>query len=242
MDLLASVIAWVSVKISDKPADSHHPYGHGKVENISGVAEAFLIFFAAGWIIYESIGKLIRPEEIEAIPVGVIVMLISAIVNLVVSRRLYRVSRETDSIALEADALHLRTDVYTSAGVAAGLLFIWISGYHFMDPVIAMCIALLILKESFSLFKRAYGPLLDISLPEKEIREIRQIIESFGMEETGYHDLRTRKAGAYRYVDFHLNLSEQMTVREAHDLCDRIEQRIKEKFHLTEVTIHVEYI
>ena len=121
MDLLAALISFFSVRISDTPADERHPYGHGKFENISGVIEAILIFIASGWIIFEAIRKMLHPHEIEKIGLGIVVMAISATVNFFVSRKLYKVAKSMDSIALEADALHLKVDVYTSLGVAAGL-------------------------------------------------------------------------------------------------------------------------
>jgi cation diffusion facilitator family transporter len=122
MDLLASIVAFFSVRISDTPADERHPYGHGKFENISGVVEALLIFVAAFWIIYEAVKKIIEPTKVEQIGFGFAVIIVSAIVKILVSRRLYIVAKEMDSMALEADALHLKTDVYTSFGVAAGLI------------------------------------------------------------------------------------------------------------------------
>jgi cation diffusion facilitator family transporter len=240
MDLLAAVIAFFSVRISDTPADERHPYGHGKFENISGVVEALLIFVAAIWIIYEAVKKIMHPPKVGSIWIGFAVMSVSAIINALVSRRLYRVARETESIALEADALHLKTDVYTSAGVAVGLGLIWITGYYILDPIIAIVVALLILKESYTLFSKAYAPLLDVSLPEKEIGAIRQIIEKHCSGNISFHDLRTRKAGNYKYVDFHLNLPPDLTVKQAHDLCDTIENDIRASFSSIEVTIHVE--
>ena len=240
MDLLASIIAFFSVKISDTPADERHPYGHGKFENVSGVIEAVLIFAAAFWIIYEAIKKMLKPGEIENISYGFIVMLISAIINFIVSRKLYKVAKETESIALEADALHLKTDVYTSAGVAFGLLLIWITGYHRLDPVIAILVALLILKEAVELFLKAYSPLLDVSLSHKELERVKSIIQRHCMGKVSYHGLRSRKAGNYNYLDFHLNLPENLTVKEAHQICDTIENDIKSNLKNTEVTIHVE--
>ncbi len=240
MDLLASVVAFFSVRISDTPADERHPYGHGKFENISGVVEALLIFIAAFWIIYEAVKKIIQPSEVENIGFGVAVMIISAIVNVLVSRKLYIVARETDSVALEADALHLKTDVYTSVGVSAGLLLMWISGFHLVDPIIAIFVALLILKESYELFSKAYAPLLDLALPANDVTHIAAIIQKHCTADMSFHNLRTRKAGNYRYVDFHLNLDPNKTVREAHELCDLIEENIKAEFDYTEVTIHVE--
>jgi cation diffusion facilitator family transporter len=240
MDLLAAIIAFFSVRVSDTPADEKHPYGHGKFENISGVVEALLIFVAAFWIIYEAIKKLITPEEIGSLWLGFAVMTVSAIVNTIVSTKLYKVAKETESIALEADALHLKTDVLTSAGVAVGMVLIWITGYHILDPIAAILVAILILKESWELFRRAYGPLLDTALPEDDLEKITLVIEKHCTGTTGYHDLRTRKSGNYKYIDFHLNLPPDMTVKEAHDLCDIIEADIHKVVTHGEVTIHVE--
>jgi cation diffusion facilitator family transporter len=240
MDLLASVVAFFSVRISDTPADKNHPYGHGKFENISGVVEALLIFIAAFWIIYEAVKKIVRPETVEKIEIGLVVMIIAAVVNTIISRKLYHVARETGSVALEADALHLKTDVYTSAGVAAGLFLLWITDFHLIDPIIAIFVALLILRESFELFNRAYSPLLDSALPAKEVEQIAAIIRSHCTDRMSFHNLRSRKAGNFRYIDFHLNLDPSLTVGAAHAICDQIEEDIKQVIPQTEVTIHVE--
>ena len=240
MDLLASFVAFFSVRISDTPADERHPYGHGKFENISGVIEALLIFIAAFWIIYEAVKKIIEPTKVEHIGYGFAVMIVSAIVNIFVSGRLYRVAKETDSVALEADALHLKTDVYTSIGVATGLILMWISGIPLVDPIIAIFVALLILKESYELFSKAYAPLLDLALPSVDVAQISGIIKHHCTDEMSFHNLRTRKAGNYKYIDFHLNLDPNKTVREAHEICDKIEEDLKKAFDHTEVTIHVE--
>ena len=240
MDLLAALIAYISVKVSDRPADDRHPYGHWKIENISGVLEALLIFVAAVWIIYEAIHKIIKPAVVETIGLGFAVMCISAAVNIVVSWYLYKVAKSTGSVALEADALHLKADVYTSLGVAAGLGLIWLTGYHILDPIVAILVSLLILRESYTLLMKAYKPLLDESLDPEEIKMIRNIIDKYCKENIKYHDLRTRRAGNFRYVDFHLNLDENLKVKDAHELCDRIETDIKQSLVNSEVTIHVE--
>jgi len=247
MDLLAAIIAFFSVRISDTPADERHPYGHGKFENISGVIEAILIFFASGWIIFEAVKKIIHLHPVEKIGLGIVVMAVSAVVNFLVSRRLYKVAKSTDSIALEADALHLRVDVYTSLGVAVGLFLMMSLDYliqsplvHYLDPVIAIFVALLILRESFILFKKAYAPLLDEALSNGEVELIRVLISAHCSDTVSYHDLRTRKAGNYRYIDFHLNVPAEMSVKTAHDLCDIIEEEIKRSIDYAEVTIHVE--
>ena len=240
IDLVASVIAYFSVRMSNQPPDKEHPYGHGKIENISGVIEGLLIIVAAVWIVYHSIHSIIANEEVQYLEWGVVVMAISAIVNLFVSRRLYKVARETDSIALEADALHLKTDIYTSVGVALGIGLIYLTGWHFLDPIIAIIVALIILAEAFNLIKSAFNPLLDNSLNQDEIDEITKIIEGFTNNCIGYHHLRTRRSGPYKYIDFHLEVPDSMTVRESHDLCDRMEEKLKERINTADINIHVE--
>jgi cation diffusion facilitator family transporter len=238
MDLIAAVIAFFSVRVSDNPPDSRHPYGHGKIENISGVIEAILIFIAAIWIIVEALKKIINgTPELEALGIGCAVMIISAIINIVVSRNLYRVAKKTHSIALEADALHLKTDVYTSAGVAAGLLLIWITGINWLDPVVAILVAFLIITESYSLLKRAFSPLLDTAWADEEITDLEKKLDDLGVT---YHDLRTRVAGNYRFIDIHVEIPEDESVGYAHRYCDMIEDELTALYENLTVTIHVE--
>lgn len=240
MDLVAAIIAFFSVKIADIPPDESHPYGHGKVENVSGVMEALLIFAASIWIIEEAIKKIIHNEPVEYIWLGSLVMFISAGVNILVSRKLYKVAKKFDSIALEADALHLKVDVYTSLGVALGLFLIWLTGYHYLDPVVAICIALFILKESFDLLKKAFNPLLDYKLSDEDLVLIKECIEKEKGSCYRFHEMRSRKAGNKKYVDLHLEVPKDLTVESAHALCDRIERDIERNFKNMEVLIHVE--
>ena len=240
MDLLASIIAFFSVKISDRPADDIHPYGHGKVENISGVIEALLIFGASVWIIIESIKKILSPQEIESIGIGFLVMFISSGVNFIVSKQIYKVAKEEDSIALEADALHLKADVYTSLGVGVGLLLIWITNLNYLDPVVAILVAIFILKESFHLLKNAFNPLLDVKLSDKEIAIIKDEINKYSSIYCDYHDLKARKSGPTKYVDLHLVVPEDMSIKDAHDVCDKIEYDIEIILKNTHVMIHLE--
>jgi cation diffusion facilitator family transporter len=237
MDLLASVIAFLSVRMSDTPPDKEHPYGHGKFENVSGVIEAVLIFVAALWIIYEAIHKMLVPAPVENIEIGAAVMAVSAGINFFVSRKLYKVARKTDSIALEADALHLKTDVYTSGGVAVGLLMLWITGWHILDPLVAITVALFILRESYNLLRNAYSPLLDTSLSNEENRIISNVLASRGF---AFHNLRTRKSGHYRFADVHLEMPGSMELKEVHKICDLIEEEIRSKISSIEIQIHVE--
>ena len=238
VDLVAAIIAFFSVKVSDNPPDSRHPYGHGKVENISGVIEAVLIFIAAAWIIFEAVRKLTGEKfELESIGLGSLIMLISAVINAYVSRKLYKVARETHSVALEADALHLKTDVYTSLGVAAGLGLILITGIHLLDPIVAILVAFLIIKESYSLLKKAFNPLLDEAWSDKEVDDLEKALNEMNVN---YHQLRTRIAGNYRFLDLHLELPKDQSVESAHKYCDMIEENLNSRFQNLNVTIHVE--
>jgi cation diffusion facilitator family transporter len=238
MDLIASVIAFFSVKVSDNPPDSRHPYGHGKVENISGVIEALLIFGAAIWIIFEAVRKLLGEKiELDSIALGSLVMIVSAIVNIFVSRRLYKVAHETNSVALEADALHLKTDVFTSLGVAIGLGLIMITGINWLDPVVAILVAMFIIRESYFLLRRAFTPLLDTAWGDDEIVELMKTLTRLNVN---YHDLRTRLAGNYRFIDLHIQIPEDVSVGSAHQYCDKIENELTGIYKNLTVTIHVE--
>ncbi len=247
VDLLAAVIALFAVKTSHRVADEEHPFGHGKVENVSGTIEALLIFLAAGWIIYEAAHKLIQPVPLEAVGWGVAVMLVSSIANILVSQMLFKVGRETDSMALQADAWHLRTDVYTSAGVMVGLTLI-LTGEHFLpgvnllwlDPVAAILVALLIVHAAWRLTRDSGRDLLDASLPAEEIEEIRELVQGLGASVRSFHHLRTRKGGANRFVEFHLVVDKDLSVEKAHRMSDALTQAIKARLSGTTVTIHVE--
>ncbi|EGW40382.1 cation diffusion facilitator family transporter [Desulfosporosinus sp. OT] len=245
IDLIAAFIAFFAVRESGKPADSCHAYGHGKIENVSGTIEAALIFVAAIMIIVEAIQKIQKIFDGEGayvgdLGLGLIVMGFSAIMNLIVSTRLMKVAKKTDSVALKADALHLRTDVYTSAGVFIGLLLIQITGWAILDPIIALCVALMIIKASFDLTKQAFAPLVDVSLPEEELEIIARILLLHEAEFVEFHKLRTRKAGAERHVDLHLVVAKYTPVLDVHELCDMIEQEIEEELQGTHVLIHAE--
>ncbi len=246
VDLLAAVIALFAVKTSNKSPDKEHPFGHGKVENLSGTVEAILIFLAAGWIIYEAVEKIISPLPLDSPGLGVLVMLASALVNLWVSWKLFKVGKQTDSVALLADAWHLRTDIYTSVGVMVGLALIAFGehvfpGTHFdwIDPIAAIAVALLIIRAAYHLTLQSGRDLLDMSLPQEE-RWIRRELTRKDLPIRGFHNLRTRKAGSTRFVEMHIVLDDHMSIQESHRISDRITTRIREHFPNTQVTIHEE--
>jgi len=240
MDLVASIIAFFSVRSSSQPADREHPYGHGKIENISGLAEGLLIFIAAGLIIKESIEKIYAPSEIKQATVAIIVMVCASIVNLLVSRKLYKVAKEEDSMALEADALHLKTDVYTSAGVAVGLVLIKVTVLLILDPIVAILVALLIIKEAWHLCKTAFDNLLDAKLSDEVEAQIAEIIRKHSDRIKGFHKLKTRKSGNMKHIDFHIVVDPDMTAGEVHDIIGSLKKDMWEEIGNTRVNIHID--
>ncbi|HOW57335.1 MAG TPA: cation diffusion facilitator family transporter [Smithellaceae bacterium] len=247
MDLLASFIAMFSVKTSHIPADEKHPFGHGKIENISGLVEAALIFVAAFWIIFEAVKKLSSPQTMELAGWGVAVMLLSAILNFIVSRMLFKIGKEADSIALQADAWHLRTDVYTSLGVMTSLAIIWLGHQffanppiHWLDPAAAVFVALFILRAAYNLTYQSIRDLMDAKLPADEEEIIRNIITSHQPIVHGFHQLRTRKAGNFRFIEFHIKVDPLMTVNSSHNITRVLKQNIMTQFPQSSITIHIE--
>lgn len=245
MDLAAAVMAFFSIRIAQRPADRDHPYGHEKVENVSGVLEAALIIVAAALIIVEAVKKLLHREPIQHLELGVAVMFVSGIVNIAVSRKLYRVASEEHSVALEADALHLKTDVYSSVGVGAGLLILLVLDRvahvpwaWYLDPVVAIIIALLILAEAWGMLRKAFAPLLDTSISADELAAVQECVARHA--DATLHSVRSRRAGGKKHIDFHLTVPAGMSVGESHALCDKIEDELEERLSNTSVIIHVE--
>lgn len=240
-DLMAASIAFFSVRASDTPPDYDHPYGHGKIESLSGLAEALLILAAAVYIVFESVTKLRHPASLapETLNYGLLVMGLSVAVNVALSRRLFQVAKETDSLALAADAEHLRTDVLTSAGVLVGLLLARLTGIAWLDPVTALPVAVLIVHASYRLSRDAVAPLLDARLPPEEEAAIQEVLET-DARVLGYHKLRTRKAGSQRHADVHVQMDDNCTLIQAHDLAEELEDRIREALPAMQINIHIE--
>lgn len=240
IDLFASVIACYAVGKAGKPADERHPYGHGKWENASGVVEAVLILLAALYIIYEAVIRLKHGATVEHLGLGTAVMALSAAVNWFVSRYLFRVAEKTDSIALEADAWHLRADVYTSAGVLVGLALIALTGLTMLDSIAAIAVAMLIIKSSIDLTRNAVADLFDVRLPRNDEEKIKRVLSAFQEECVDFHRLRTRKSGSVRFIDLHLVVPRHWTIEEAHQVSDRIEEEIRRALANTQVIIHID--
>jgi len=240
LDLVAALIAYFAVWKSEQPADERHQFGHGKYENVASTIEALLIIAAAGLIIAQAVPKFFIPHKVHSLGLGAAVMAVSAIVNLVVSQMLFKTARETDSPALAGDAWHLRTDVYTSVGVLAGILAIKFTGLTVLDPAIAIIIALVIIKAGYDLIRSSMRSILDVKLPEEDLKIINEVLLQFNSEYLEFHDLRTRKAGPYRFIDLHLVAPANRPLQDVHSLCDRIEEAIEARLPRTEMLIHIE--
>ena len=239
-DLLASGIAFLSVRASDTPPDDEHPYGHGKIESISGLTEALLIVVAGAFIIFEAARKLMeRPLHSPEVGAGLAVMGLSAVVNFFLSRRLREIALKTDSQALYADAKHLWTDVLTSLGVFTGLALARWTGKAWVDPLTALLVALFILRTAYQLFHEALMPLMDARLPPDEEAAIQDVLE-LDARVLGYHKLRTRKSGSHRHADVHVQIDDNCTLVQAHDLTEELEDHIRNVLPLIFINIHIE--
>jgi len=240
IDLIAAVIAFIAVWQASKPPDKEHPFGHGKAEPISGSFEGMLIFVAIVIIIYESIKKILTGTEVQQVYLGMAIMGISAILNSIVSWQLFRVAKKTDSIALEADALHLSTDILTSIGVFGGLLIIHLTGLHILDPIIAFGVAAVIGRSAFNIIKRSVKDLMDERLSEDELAKVNRILEEHYGQFVSFHNLRSRKSGANREIDLHLVQCRNILLEDAHAVCDHLEEELKNKLGKITITIHAE--
>lgn len=240
MDLASALIAYFTVTKSNVPADRTHPFGHGKFENLSGTLEALLIGLAGIYIITESVRRLFLARPLTVLPLGIGVMAASALGNWLVYRHNIKVARKTESIALEANAAHLLTDLYTSLGVLAGLVLIALTGVHMLDPLAAIGVALFIIKISWGLMRKAFRDLLDRGLPEAEENTIRAILKEHYPQFVEFHKLRTRRAGPVRYIELHLVLARNVDLIAAHNLSSHLEGEIRKRFPQSQTIIHIE--
>jgi cation diffusion facilitator family transporter len=240
LDLFASLVTFFSLRFAAKPADREHPFGHGKMESISGVVQGGLIFAAAAFILYQAITRIIVEAAIEYVTAGIVVMAVCIVVNILVSRHLLRVARKTDSAALEANARNLATDVYTALGVLVGLVAVRITGLNILDPIIAIGVVMFILKTAYDVTRKSFPHLIDVRLPEDEEELIESTMREHMGELVGFHGLRTRKAGSERYIELHIIMARDASVERAHKLCDHLEEEIRSKLPNSDVVIHVE--
>jgi cation diffusion facilitator family transporter len=241
VDLIASVVAFYSVRKAGEPADESHPYGHEKVENLAAAIEGMLILVGAGIIVYESVRRLFEGAEVESLGVGIAVIGFSAVANIGVSSYLYRQARRTESPALEGDAAHLRTDAATSFGVLLALVLVEVTGVEQLDAATALIVAVAIVVAGVRILTRTSRVLVDEALPADELEAVRDAIERHGAPEVaGFHKLRARRAGSRRYVDLHVQFRKGTTLERAHEVSHELQGEIRRSLRGADVLIHLE--
>jgi cation diffusion facilitator family transporter len=241
VDLVASIVAFFSVRKADQPADADHLYGHAKVENLAAALEGVLIVLGAAVIIFESVRRLANPPQLESLGIGIGVIAFSVAVNLAVSTFLYRQAHATESAALEGDAAHLRTDALTSVGVLIGLTLVQLTGIDILDPIVALIVACAIIFSGVRIVTRSSRVLVDEALPADELEQIRDAIASNGAPELyGFHKLRARRAGSNRYIDLHVQFKRGTTLERAHALSHDLSESIRSRIRGADVLIHLE--
>ncbi len=241
-DFLASVITLFAVHKSEQPADNDHQFGHGKYEEAAGFVEGMLIILASLYIIYEAARKFAgHSEPLNNSISGIIVMFVSVITNILVSFYLFKVAKATDSIAIYSDAEHLRTDIFSSFTVFAGLVVIKCTGLHIIDSIIAVIVAMIIMHAGYKICKDTLNNILDGALPQKDIDLIKEILckyEAQGIKEI--KEIKTRKSGKDKDIVITILADGDMTVRLAHQICDELENEIEQNIGNTKITIHIE--
>ena len=241
LDILMSFGNLLALRQANKPADDNHPYGHGKYETAATLFQSLLIAASGLFILSESIHRLRHGNhELSHLDIGIAVLAFSSIVSLILSRYLKRVGIKTESTALQADALHYATDVYSNAILLIGLVAVRLLGWYWIDPVLSIGVGCYILYAAFELLKGSMDDFLDAGLPEELRHEIVACITNNNEEITGYHNLRTRRSGTQKMIDFHLTFCRFKTIEEAHESAHKIEKEIKESVSNSDITIHLE--
>lgn len=241
-DFLASVLTFFAVMKSSEPADKTHPFGHGKYEDMSGFIEGGLIIFAGMFIIWEACKKLFFHQTIEVdTSLGIAVMLFAVVANIIVSTYLFKVAKKSDSVSLHADGEHLRTDVYSSLGVLLGLVLIKLTGVAILDPIIAILVAIFVLKAGFEISKETLNNLLDGTLPIEDIDTIKEIIKTYNNScLRGFKNLKARRSGPLKDIEITMLFPKDMTISECHKICDEIESLLKQRLGNCDILIHAE--
>lgn len=242
VNLLAAIIAFIALSVAAKPADEDHAYGHNKAEYFSSGFEGALILVAALSIGYAAVQRLLHPRLLEQVGIGLAISAVAAAINYGVARLLFRVGRQHSSITLEADAHHLMTDVWTSIGVIVGVAAAAWTDWHVLDPLVALVVAVNIVWTGVTLLNRSALGLLDTALPESTRREITTILDGHAKDGVQYHALRTRQAGRWRFISFHVLVPGDWTVQRGHDLLERIEDEVRSRVPLSTVFTHLEPI
>ena len=240
VNLAGAMMALAMLTLAARPADDNHAHGHGKAEYFSSAFEGFLILIAAVAISYTAIERLLNPQPLEAVGFALAISVVASIINLATSRTLMNVGKKYKSITLEADAHHLMTDVWTSAGVIVGVGLVWLTGWLWLDPVIALLVALNILWTGWQLLQRSAAGLMDVSIPEVELQAIEAILDDYRKHGLKFHALRTRQAGTRAFITVHVLVPGAWTIQHGHDWSERIEADIRQAVTHAHITTHLE--
>lgn len=242
VNLVAAVVALIALKIAVKPADANHNFGHTKAEYFSAAVEGVMIFIAAISIGIFAVQRLLVPQPLEAVGVGLVISVVASVLNSAVALLLIRAGRRHHSIALKADGKHLMTDVWTSAGVLAGIVLVWLTGWDWLDPVIAIAVGVNILFAGYALVQESTAGLMDVSLPEEDNERLRAILSSRAGAEVGFHLMRTRVSGTRQFMEFHLLVPDEWNIKQGHDFLEDLSDEIVSEFPRMTVTGHIEPI
>lgn len=238
-DLLASLLAYTGIKKAEEPADKTHHYGHEKFENLSSLAQTALIAIASFFIIYEAVARLFAPKNVEAIELGLVIMVVTVLVDYFVSRYLHRTSKEHSSSALEADAYHFTTDLWSAIAVIIGLGFVLL-GYPIFDSIAAIAVALLMLYISFKLGRNAINVLIDRSPSEEMMKKIEEIVKKTNGI-TNFHNLRARQAGHRIFIELNIHVASKTSIERAHAIAHDVEKRLMSEMpEIKDVVTHTE--
>ena len=240
VNLVAAVIALVALTVAVRPADDSHQYGHGKAEYFSAGVEGLMIFVAAAIILVEAVNRLLHPEPLERLGIGLLITLVATAINGALGVLLLRRGREHRSAALVADGKHLMTDVWTSAGVLVGITLVAITGWLPLDSLVAIAVAVNILVVGTRLVVESTSNLLDAALAPEDVAAVREVLERHRSDDVSFHGLQTRASGRQRFVTFHVLVPGRWTVQQAHDLVERVEDDVRSKLDGVHVTTHVE--
>ncbi|GAA1170373.1 cation diffusion facilitator family transporter [Ornithinimicrobium humiphilum] len=242
VNLVAAVVALVALRVALRPPDANHHFGHSKAEYFSAAVEGLMIFIAAALILMTSVQRFLDPQPLENLGIGLAVSVLASVVNGTVAWILIRAGRKHRSIVLTADGRHLLTDVWTSVGVVAGVGLVWLTGWDRLDPIVAFAVGLNILVTGWNLIRSSTAGLMDVSLPKEDNDRIREILEGWTSEEVQFHAVRTRESGHRRFMEMHLLVPGEWTVKRGHDLSEDIIESLMEAYPDLRVSCHLEPI
>ena len=242
VNLAGALMALAMLTLAASPADEKHAYGHGKAEYFSSAFEGFLILVAAGSIAYAAIERFLHPQVLADVGVGLLVSVIASLINLFAARELLKAGLAYNSITLEADARHLLTDVWTSAGVIIGVGLVWVSGWLWLDPLLALLVAANIVWTGWQLLHRSASGLMDEAIPKEQIEAVEAVLNNYRQQGLAFHALRTRQAGRQAFISLHVLVPGGWTVQRGHDLAEQIEAEIRAAVPFSHLTTHLEPI